>query len=401
MSRIHARLLSCVVAVVVVGALLAGCGQAGGALARPTTTAPVLQHVIPGPDLLAAHLFTPTSGWVRTSDRVLTSVDSGRTWADVTPPSSPTAPLETAFFLDPYHAWAVVRSSHIDLAADKAPLELFVSSDGGQRWIERQMPATIPLDTPGPVYLTFINPMRGWLIVDQGSHSGFMYFKGFQTIDGGKTWTASTYPQSAPLLFANELDGFSVYSENDSTWGAFATHDGGQTWARLAVPPINGSSVSPAFELPVFSDDKNGVLAGGMVDAVTGGTASEVFYRTSDGGRSWGLAATVPNPNPPSSAQLGGVMNGKAWLAAFLGPGPLAGRTYTRLKATHDGGRSWEWMPTLVSGAFGDEISFAGSNGWGIVRDAGCRGFKSDCFTNTGLFQTVDGGAHWLQVSLP
>jgi hypothetical protein len=97
---------------------------------------------------------------------------------------------------------------------------------------------------------------------------------------------------------------------------------------------------------------------------------------------------------------MAGVMNGKIWLAAFLGPGPVAGRTYTRLKVTRDEGKSWEWMPSVLTGAFSNEISFAESTGWGIVVDSGCRVFKTDCFTNTGLLQTADLGAHWVKVSL-
>jgi hypothetical protein len=92
-------------------------------------------------------------------------------------------------------------------------------------------------------------------------------------------------------------------------------------------------------------------------------------------------------------------MNGKVWMA-FLAPGPAAGRTYTRLKATHDGGRGWEWLPTVLEGAFSDQISFSGSTGWGVISDSGCRGFKTDCFTNIGLIQTDDAGASWRQVHL-
>jgi photosystem II stability/assembly factor-like uncharacterized protein len=245
------------------------------------------------------------------------------------------------------------------------------------------------------VYLTFIDPMRGWLLVDQGSHAGFMYYRGFQTADGGQTWTVLSFPQSAPVLFINPIDGFSVGGPKS---GAFVTHDGGRTWAPIGVAELS-SSVSPVLQLPVFSDDRNGVLAGGILDA-SGGTASEVFYTTSDGGRSWKLAATVANPNPQTSAQMAGVMNGKIWLAAFLGPGPVAGRTYTRLKVTRDEGKSWEWMPSVLTGAFSNEISFAESTGWGIVVDSGCRGLKTDCFTNTELLQTADLGAHWVKVSL-
>ncbi|HVC75166.1 MAG TPA: hypothetical protein VND96_01480 [Candidatus Micrarchaeaceae archaeon] len=380
------------VALIVVGVLLAACGQAPAPRAGSTPTTATAQQVIPGPDLLEAHLFGPTSGWLQTADRVLTTEDSGRTWADVTPPGGRNALLETAFFLDPYQAWAIVRLTQGDLA-------LFISSDGGRHWSSRATPASQPMDLVGPVYLTFINPKRGWMVVDQGSHSGFMHFTGFQTFDGGRTWTGLTFPQSARVVFANELDGFSV-SDWGPPFGAYVTHDGGRTWRRLTVPPIDASRASPVFEPPVFSDDRNGVLAGGMMDP-SGGIASEVFYTTSDGGRSWSFVTNVPNPNTQSSAQLAGVASPTAWLAAFLGPGPAAGGTYTQLKATQDGGKTWEWTPTVLAGAFVDQVSFAGSTGWGIINQSGCRGFKTDCYTNSGLFQTVDGGAHWQQVSVP
>jgi photosystem II stability/assembly factor-like uncharacterized protein len=278
-------------------------------------------------------------------------------------------------------------------------LNLFASTDGGRHWTARQTFATVRNDTPGPVYLTFLNTMRGWLVVDEGSHGGFMYFTGFQTADGGRTWTALAYPQSAPVVFANELDGLSV-SDFGPPFGAYATHDGGRTWRALTVPAIDGTAASPVFAPPVFSDGRHGVLAGGLVDR-DGGIASEVFYTTSDGGRSWSLVATVPNPDPKASARLAGVMSPTVWLVAFLGPGPTAGGTYTHLKVTRDGGRTWEWMSTVLSGAFQEPVSFAGSSGWGIVTQSGCRGFKTDCFTNIRLFQTADAGVHWQQVPVP
>jgi photosystem II stability/assembly factor-like uncharacterized protein len=130
----------------------------------------------------------------------------------------------------------------------------------------------------------------------------------------------------------------------------------------------------------------------------SGGIASEAFYTTSDGGRSWSFVANVNNPNTQTSAQLAGVANPTAWLAAFLGPGPAASGRYTQLKATQDGGKTWEWTPTVLAGAFVDQVSFAGSTGLGIINQSGCRSFKTNCYTNIGLFQTVDNGAHWQQV---
>lgn len=381
-------------AVLLLGVMLVGCGQTAAPRASQATATPVLRHVTPGVVVRAAQLLTPTTGWVLTDTRLLITTDRGQTWADVTPPSNANAPLLTAFFLNSSQAWAVVRSSQVDMAADLVPLVFFTSADGGRHWAKRPMPATIKFDTPGPVYLTFVDAMRGWLVVDQGSHAGFMYFTGYETTDGGLTWTSLSYPQSAPVRFANELDGFSGGDR-----GMFVTHEAGRTWAPVAVPPVGASSLSPVFQLPVFSDDLHGVLAGGLADP-SGGTAAEVFFTTSDGGRTFSLAATVPNPHPQTDAQLAGVMNGKSWLAAFLGAGSIAGTTTTSLKATQDGGRSWVWMPTVLSGAFMNEISFAGSTGWVIVSESGCRSFKTDCFTNIGLFQTADAGAHWQQVSV-
>jgi len=114
-----------------------------------------------------------------------------------------------------------------------------------------------------------------------------------------------------------------------------------------------------------------------------------------DAGRSWRLAAKIANPDSPAGAQAAGIVNATTWLAALPGPGPIANRTYTRLKATHDGGRTWEWTPATLTGGFHTAISFAGSTGWGIVVDGGCRGFKTDCFTTWFLLQTLDAGSHW------
>jgi photosystem II stability/assembly factor-like uncharacterized protein len=396
----RARRFGGVLARVLGSALLAGCGHTALSGENQASASLSIQQVNPGVHIREAHLLNPTFGWLLTTDRLLTSTDGGINWADVTPPSNARTPLETAFFLNPSHGWAVVRSSQLNLASDSAPLDLFTTADGGRHWSAHHMTITIALDTPGPVYLTFIDTMKGWLVVDHGSHAGFMYYTGWRTADGGQTWTTVSFPQSAPVLFINERDGFSTDGANGPRSATYATHDGGMTWALLTVPLVGGSAVSPAFQMPVFSDDRNGVLAGAVADP-SGGTASEVFYTTSDAGRSWSPAATVPNPDPQSSAQLAGVVNGKVWLAAFLRRGPIAGNTYTRLKTTQDGGRSWEWMPPMFAGGFNmREISFASSTGWAIVIDAGCLGFKTTCFEDSGLFQTVDAGAHWLEVSV-
>jgi photosystem II stability/assembly factor-like uncharacterized protein len=364
--------------------------------------------VSPSEQILVAHLFTPNAGWVLTTDRVLTTADGGATWADVTPsgtvttsvhvvaPGSAPSPnaraLQAAFFLNPSQAWAVLSGPADYTACGQVPLDLFSSTDGGRHWTSRPMRATTQCDTPGPVYLTFIDAMRGWLIVDQGSNSNFTRYDGFQTTDGGVTWAPVEYPQSAPLVFLNRRDGFSVGGGGYPTSGAYGTHDGGQTWARLTLPQLS-------FEAPVFTNGGNGVIAGAVTDTA-GRTSSLVFYSSSDSGLSWRLASRVTNPEPDGAAQFVGAVNRSVWLAQFLGPGPVNGRTYARLKRTQDGGRTWTWLPASITGAFAGDISFAGTAGLGIVVDAGCRGFKTDCFTNWTLYRTLDAGGHWAQVAV-
>jgi photosystem II stability/assembly factor-like uncharacterized protein len=369
-----------------VGALLAACGT-------PSATGGDKKN--PAPDeLRTATLLTPTTGWVLTTNRLLTTSDSGNRWIDVTP-SSGGGHLETAFFLNQNQAWAVVRSTNPVWASNySSSLDLYASSDGGRHWIMRHTRATTPIDTAGPVHLVFIDSMRGWMLVDQGSHAGFMYYKGFRTGDGGDSWTAAAFPESGPILFINELDGFISGMK-----GSFVSHDGGKSWQSPPMQTVTDAWASPMFELPVFSDERHGVMLGRIVDP-TGGDIGEIFYATSDAGRSWAHLSTVASPSLPSSAGLGGVSSSSDWLAGFLESAPPPVTTSSRFELTRDGGRTWEWMPTPLSGALTAPISFAGSTGWGIFNRSGCRSFKSDCFSYNDLFLTADRGLHWRQVSV-
>ena len=341
-----------------------------------------------------ANLFTPGAGWVLTTTGVFTTSDAGKSWADVTPPTGPQMPLETAFFLDQQDAWAVVRSPQVDDAHDSVPLDIFSSQDGGQTWTKHHNDILATrLDTPGPVYLTFSDHKHGWLVVDLGSHAGFVYFIAYRTIDGGVTWSKAAFPQSAPVVFVNATDGFSAYAAlGPPQTGTFVSHDGGESWSRLIVPLATGSAAT-YFQLPIFSDTANGVLAGWIPDPASGAAAGGVFYMSSNGGSSWTFAANLANPDPNTSAGPASSLGPASWMASFYTTGAA-----TRLAITRDGGRTWAWLTTFLPGALSQPISWSGSTGWAITTQTGCRSFKTDCYSNTGLYATPDAGNTWTQL---
>ena len=67
-----------------------------------------------------------------------------------------------------------------------------------------------------------------------------------------------------------------------------ATTDGGDTWQAHDIPIIQGTSTSGAFSVD-FRDARHGILGGGEVNAPT--RPSNNIARSSDGGRTWILAA--------------------------------------------------------------------------------------------------------------
>lgn len=127
-----------------------------------------------------------------------------------------------------------------------------------------------------------------------------------------------------------------------------ATTDGGDTWTAYATPVVQGTSSSGAATV-AFRDRSHGILAGGDLarpDAFTDNVA-----RSSDGGRTWTLAARPPFP---------GAVYGLSYV-------PGAGTTVV---ATGPKGAAWSpdeggtWAP-LEGAADYWAVAFAGPDaGW-------------------------------------
>lgn len=114
-----------------------------------------------------------------------------------------------------------------------------------------------------PVSVTFVAPDDGW-VLGKGTCPGGPCAEIERTADGGRTWVAGAAPdaqifpgprQDAPgigsLRFADARDGWAF---GPDLW---STHDGGVTWARLAIPGLASGTFVAALE-----------TAGGTVHAV-------------------------------------------------------------------------------------------------------------------------------------
>ena len=107
-------------------------------------------------------------------------------------------------------------------------------------------PDAIPPDFQ-PLSVTFVSADMGWVLGSAGCGSNTCPVI-VRTLDGGRTWTRITAPQTSldvtgefqggtgisGLRFADALDGW-AYGP-----GLWATHDGGKTWKQISIPGLAG-----------------------------------------------------------------------------------------------------------------------------------------------------------------
>jgi len=289
---------------------------------------------------LLALAFTPAGGpWVRQRSGTLA-------W------------LHGVHFVDERRGWA---------AGGKGAL--LSTDDGGATW--RAMPAPSE-DSLRDVY--FADEANGWLVCERGLHAlgdeaePRSYL--LRTADGGRTWSrvspaaGGAEGRLVGLRFADAAHGW-AYGELGAL---YATRDGGDTWARQAVPTRR---LLLAAE---FFDARRGWLAG------AGGT----LLRTEDGGATWreGLVVGGREAGGPAAARrpaTGPRFNAvefaderRGWAVGSRGA----------LYATEDGGRTWRAQNSGVAADLLD-VKFADARtGWAV----GSGGL---------VLRTRDGGRTW------
>jgi len=228
------------------------------------------------------------------------------------------------------------------------PPPIYFTSDGGRTWRPVARYA-YPITA-----VTFIGQRR--MLAEKASGGTPALFV---SEDDGRTWQPlGVDPRQFIFISSNAWPAFlgsdgwwldwqpplAPGSQQSAPVGMWHTSDGGRTWARLAASGI------PRFaniDRVRFVDQRHGLLA--MISAEDQGRA--MIMATSDGGVTWGPAATFDTPQA-GTRPLGILLlqHGTrllAWLAVSSSTGPvprLPGQslvTTTFASVSDDGGATW------------------------------------------------------------
>jgi photosystem II stability/assembly factor-like uncharacterized protein len=270
------------------------------------------------------------SGYTATDGVVLRTTNGGTTWQSVGPPGAAGLQFRDIEAFDKDHAVIV------SIGNNPTDFRVYVTSDGGAHWTQ-----TFTNAEPTAFYdcMTFFDKHRGLVVSDPVNGK----FRLISTNDGGMSWQVVSQdgmPAALPGEAAFAASGECLTSHGHRAWfgsggGAqarvFSSKDGGKTW-QVTATPINSGPTSGINGI-AFHDAKHGIAVGGDFNAPT--ASPNALAITSDGGRTWKLAAGAPSE----------YRSGVAWLrghtAIDVG---LSGSDYST-----DGGNTWT---TFDKGSF-------------------------------------------------
>lgn len=368
-------------------------------VASPTPVSPVIPHLQPGQVITITwiHMLDAARGWAiggpgQGSDHVLTTVDAGQTWRDVTPPEPTLVEGNLSaigFFADIDAAWVIYRSQAHMVIPD-TPV-VWRTLDGGRTWLSS---AALDLQDLNEFYwpsdLVFVDSQHGWLLLHVGVGMGHDYVALFRTNDGGKTWDRLLDPygdsgiqacQKTGITFPSSEIGWLTGNCDGLMTGAFLfqTTDGGLTWQTVVLPaPVDAPHVLSETDSlcgthsPVFINNQTGKLIVHCTDYTQDSvTDHNYLYSTMDGGVTW-IAYTSP------AGRLSFVAGESGW---------VLGRD---LYHTADDGQTWVKVKTVN---WDGQFSFVSDKlGWAVASS------ETDAGMLIALMQTTDGGKNWFEL---
>jgi photosystem II stability/assembly factor-like uncharacterized protein len=213
--------------------------------------------------------------------------------------------------------------------------------------------------------------------------SGAAFLFGLQSRGSGDvTPRASAAATGESVVDARIVDGEEGWALTPA--GLSWTDDAGGSWSPISPPGLATANIANVY----FANTEEGQILATGPSGEQDQVALEM-YSTSDGGLSWSKSSLPEGRNASvgwTSSSFADASDG--YVAVQLGAPAGAGLQPVSLMATHDGGATWETLPTPpVAGyiSFGDP-----SDGW---LDGGANGSE--------LFRTTDGGRSWSQIQVP
>jgi len=217
-------------------------------------------------------------GWAIEAFAIRRTQDGGATWEEPVNPSGTDDSLGAYFFLSPKVAWVSAGTQRV-----------YRTDDGGLTWDGRRLPFHVHGDI---TKIFFVNAETGWLCTGLGRGAAV-----YRTDDGGLSWTREVVPVArvdfSSLSFANQRDGWAVGnkqtgggdSEDEESEGVvLRTEDGGVSWTRVPVGQGEHS-----FDEVCFPAQGSGWIV-----------ATNNVYRSEDGGNSWRVVLSLPDPPQPA-----------------------------------------------------------------------------------------------------
>lgn len=390
---------------------LTGCSS----FAAPASTPIAPTALLPTPAFtplqdnpsIGVNMFDEKNGWGSTAEaadmprRILRTSDGGLTWKDVTPAGTASSNDDSTFFLDAQNAWFIPATHSANVAT------IYRTGDGGQHWSESQ---NLPFKLPASV--NFVDANNGWAADDLGHGAGNVYFKLYQTSDGGKSWRQLRFsdPRGIPAEKGLPAGAFHTMSGQGFEFRSPATiwfggnmlvaetaitlmvsRNAGKDWIQKQISVPESDKVifdMVTYRLPVFITDQDAyILASYALPGSSKDTPRDVnaLIITHDGGRTWAASPAL--------------LDGTDWQLhlQFISATDAFVHCGETLCVTHDGAQTWQRIPSNVSfaavGPDKDEVlsSFDfvdATTGWAEI----AHGDKTE------LIKTTDGGLSWTKL---
>lgn len=300
------------------------------------------------PHLRSLKMVTATMGWATYRNRVgaffaLQTTDGGEHWNAVTPAGIWDVLAGPTSFLGDRSAWVLLSLDDLLPDQQNARKVILRTTDGGGTWQCGE--PFVPGGTVGQ--MTFADTTHGGMLVSLGVSAGSERVALFGTDDGGMHWTTrtrttgqtgTTTPGGLPptclkrgLAFRDAMTGWVGGDCNGGDPFFYVTHDGGRTWQRDTLPPLDPRS-GPltgmlAVTPPIFTSPADATL-------LVRDSSRAILYRTGDGGMTWKPLLLPANPTSAphfNDAAMGWMTDG------------------VQLSHTGDGGEQWTAITPVVN----------------------------------------------------